>query len=101
MDSRTYNGHTLTSSLKLAPHRFSDTAYDSKTNCKLMTFPVETSMAVDPSETCCHYWLIDRANGSSSRGICKYCHEERYFLNSIPQEFVVSTYNHNIVKNET
>ena len=33
---------------------------------------------------CHHYWIIDMANGPKSRGICKYCGEERDFLNSIP-----------------
>ncbi len=38
-------------------------------------------------KTCCHYWLIDRPNGPYSRGVCKYCHEERDFLNSPVSKF--------------
>ncbi len=31
---------------------------------------------------CCHYWIIESPNGSSSRGVCKFCKEERVFNNS-------------------
>ncbi|MDD4859707.1 MAG: hypothetical protein PHR56_05830 [Dehalococcoidales bacterium] len=30
---------------------------------------------------CCHYWLIESPNGSQSRGVCKFCNEEREFDN--------------------
>ena len=38
----------------------------------------------DESE-CRHYWLIDSANGPTSRGICKFCGEEKDFYNSVPE----------------
>jgi len=38
----------------------------------------------DESE-CCHYWLIDSPNGPASRGICKFCGEEKDFYNSVPE----------------
>ena len=31
---------------------------------------------------CSHHWLIDKANGPISNGLCKLCGEERPFLNS-------------------
>ena len=33
---------------------------------------------------CQHYWLIEDARGSTSRGVCKLCGEEREFYNSWP-----------------
>lgn len=35
--------------------------------------------------TCRHYWLIEIANGSLSRGRCKRCGEERNFKNSVAE----------------
>ena len=35
------------------------------------------------AEGCHHYWVIEMANGPRSRGVCKYCGEERIFFNSI------------------
>lgn len=32
--------------------------------------------------TCQHFWVIESPNGSDSRGICKFCGEERVFANS-------------------
>ena len=29
-----------------------------------------------------HYWIIPPANGASSLGKCKLCHEKRWFMNS-------------------
>ena len=33
---------------------------------------------------CNHYWVIEIANGPTSRGQCKYCGEKQEFLNTIP-----------------
>lgn len=33
---------------------------------------------------CCHHWLIEAPNGPMSKGICKYCSEEREFSNVPP-----------------
>ena len=33
---------------------------------------------------CRHYWMIEDAKGSTSRGVCKLCGEERKFYNSWP-----------------
>ncbi len=32
---------------------------------------------------CPHYWVIDAANGHTSRGVCRHCNEVREFENSI------------------
>ena len=34
-------------------------------------------------EACCHYWLIDTPNGSTCKGICKLCGEEKEFAYSL------------------
>jgi hypothetical protein len=31
---------------------------------------------------CTHYWVIESANGPTSRGVCKFCGEQREFRNS-------------------
>lgn len=36
-------------------------------------------------EQCHHYWIIEVANGPTSRGECKYCGETREFLNAFPE----------------
>lgn len=33
---------------------------------------------------CKHYWKIEPARGTTSKGKCKYCGEEREFLNGEP-----------------
>ncbi|MFQ6122917.1 MAG: hypothetical protein ACE5LA_07690 [Dehalococcoidales bacterium] len=33
---------------------------------------------------CRHYWLIETANGPTSRGVCKFCGAEKDFYNSWP-----------------
>jgi len=33
---------------------------------------------------CIHYWIIETARGPTSRGVCKYCGEEKEFINSWP-----------------
>jgi len=33
---------------------------------------------------CHHFWVIEVANGPSSRGTCKNCGEKKEFLNSFP-----------------
>ena len=42
----------------------------------------KTSQPVAKAE-CNHYWIIEMANGSKSRGVCQYCGETRDFFNSI------------------
>lgn len=34
--------------------------------------------------TCHHYWIIEKAKGPTSRGMCKYCGSKRDFSNFIP-----------------
>lgn len=34
------------------------------------------------SSRCAHHWVIDAANGHTSRGVCKLCQEVREFENS-------------------
>lgn len=41
--------------------------------------------ALEGQETkarCCHYWIIETAKGPISKGVCKYCGEEKEFFNS-------------------
>ena len=38
----------------------------------------------EPQSGCKHHWIIEIANGSVSRGVCKYCGFEKEFLNSLP-----------------
>jgi hypothetical protein len=33
---------------------------------------------------CRHYWVIEDAEGPTSRGVCKFCGAEREFYNSWP-----------------
>ncbi len=48
----------------------------------LSTSSPETS-EVDAVPTCCHHWIIEMANGPSSRGVCQKCFESREFKNSV------------------
>ena len=34
--------------------------------------------------SCQHHWVIEPAEGSTSQGHCKKCHEVRDFKNSVP-----------------
>ena len=34
-------------------------------------------------DACQHYWVIERPNGPTSRGVCRLCSEERDFPNFI------------------
>ena len=36
-------------------------------------------------ESCPHYWLMETAVGRTSRGVCKWCGEEREFLNVLSE----------------
>ena len=38
---------------------------------------------VQLAPTCCHYWIIETAQGPISRGDCQICHEVRDFKNSV------------------
>ena len=40
-------------------------------------------VAVKTKEKCIHYWEIEIAKGTYSKGICKNCKEEKMFVNSI------------------
>ena len=35
-------------------------------------------------QNCHHFWVIDVANGPKSLGTCKYCGEQKEFLNAFP-----------------
>ena len=37
---------------------------------------------LDEFMTCTHHWVIDAANGHTSRGVCQLCNEVREFENS-------------------
>ena len=45
-------------------------------------------------DQCHHYWIIEIANGSKSRGVCQYCGETRDFLNTMPDFTVVKRNTH-------
>ena len=36
-------------------------------------------------DTCRHYWVIEVANGPSSRGECKFCGAKKEFFNAFPE----------------
>lgn len=36
-----------------------------------------------PVPSCSHYWIIEPANGPTSRGVCRNCHESKVFNNSV------------------
>ena len=42
----------------------------------------ETPIAPAVRQDCAHYWVIESANGPTSRGTCKFCGEQREFRNS-------------------
>ena len=44
--------------------------------------------------SCRHYWIIEVANGPTSKGVCKYCGETRDFLNVIPDFTVIKRNTH-------
>jgi hypothetical protein len=44
----------------------------------------ENTQKKPEQEPCHHFWVIEVANGPSSRGTCKHCGETREFLNSFP-----------------
>lgn len=49
----------------------------------------EAPEKLETGSKCQHYWMIEGARGSISRGICKWCGEEREFYNSWPPDLVV------------
>ena len=44
----------------------------------------EVPEKLETGNRCQHYWIIEDAKGSTSRGVCKLCGEEREFYNSWP-----------------
>jgi hypothetical protein len=52
---------------------------------KLKERPKEEVLREDFSENKCqHFWDIESANGPSSLGVCRFCGEEKEFLNAFP-----------------
>ena len=45
----------------------------------------EKELAQPQKEACRHFWVIEVANGPSSRGTCKYCGEKKEFFNAFPE----------------
>jgi len=41
------------------------------------------SLGRAPVETCRHHWMIPPAEGPTSVGVCRLCHETREFKNSV------------------
>ncbi len=46
----------------------------------VQTASLEAEASAQPQ--CTHHWLIDPPSGPTSRGRCKRCGEERFFINS-------------------
>jgi len=40
---------------------------------------------------CCHHWLIGTPSGAFSKGICKFCGEEKEFANSFESAMYMKT----------
>ncbi len=40
-------------------------------------------------DECHHYWIIESANGPTSRGVCKFCGAEKDFFNSLSGDSTV------------
>ena len=49
--------------------------------------PTSTGMEGQEAQACHHYWLIEPARGSLSRGVCQVCQEVREFKNSIEWQY--------------
>ena len=49
-------------------------------------------------DTCQHHWLIEEAQGPTSRGVCKRCGARRDFLNSIPEEVALQPRDKRVLK---
>ena len=49
----------------------------------------EAPEKLETGSKCQHYWIIEDARGSISRGMCKWCGEEREFCNSWPPDIAV------------
>ena len=46
---------------------------------------VETAIKEPLTESACrHYWIIESPDGSTSKGVCKFCGAESEFNNSLP-----------------
>ena len=43
-----------------------------------------SELDVQVRSECCHYWVIDFADGIDSKGRCKLCGENRSFQNRVP-----------------
>ncbi|PKB56785.1 MAG: hypothetical protein BZY73_06455 [SAR202 cluster bacterium Casp-Chloro-G3] len=48
--------------------------------------PQNSAQAADQTNTCCHHWIIDSAEGPVSAGSCQNCGEVKEFKNSIDYE---------------
>ena len=48
---------------------------------------LQETQAPATQSTCCHYWIIQPAEGPVSLGMCQLCLETREFKNSIDWEF--------------
>jgi hypothetical protein len=41
-----------------------------------------TTQETKEAQGCAHHWVIDMANGPTSRGRCRHCNETRSFYNT-------------------
>jgi len=44
----------------------------------------DVPVKVMPREEHHHHWIIESANGPTSKGVCKYCSAEKEFHNVVP-----------------
>lgn len=46
---------------------------------------LEKQIGPKKNNNCRHHWLIERALGPTSRGICRFCGAEKIFLNIVEE----------------
>ncbi len=47
-----------------------------------MRHKIKTVRETAVKDKCGHYWIIEGPEGPTSRGVCKFCGEEKEFYNS-------------------
>lgn len=50
-----------------------------------MTMTVARTETIVPA-ACVHYWVIEPPDAPISKGVCKYCGEEKEFMNSLESQ---------------
>lgn len=55
-----------------------------RSKVKVETTPADTAV----QDTCHHYWILEKANGPTSRGVCKFCGAVKEFDNRTSDTWV-------------